>query len=129
MSRDLPPMGFIERLQRINTNALKLCADQPLKQIGTYSLGSFRQDDSAVTSRHVIKFCAQIALNQWRAGTSDAFTYASAFRIDEFKTLVIWGSAVGPIKIGGHLATTKHQESAARRRRRHVGAQPAPIKE
>src|SRR5438309_4655862 len=51
------------------------------------------------------------------------------FRIHEFETLVVWGSAVRQIKIGGHPAATKNQERTACRRRRHVRSQPSPIKE
>src|SRR5207248_10340497 len=51
------------------------------------------------------------------------------FRIHEYETLVVWVSAVRQIKIGCHLAATKHQERAVGRRRRHVRSQPSPIKE
>src|SRR6266850_4806438 len=50
------------------------------------------------------------------------------FRIHEFETLVVWGSAVRQIKIGGDFATTKNQESAASGSRCHGRSERAPIK-
>jgi hypothetical protein len=58
MCRDLPPVRFVERFQCINTNALKLRADQPVEQIGSYPVSAVRENNAAVTSRQVIKFCA-----------------------------------------------------------------------
>src|SRR5437762_2021537 len=117
MHRHMPPMRFVERLQRVNANPLKLRSNQHLKKVGTNAIDAFSQDYATVTLIDVGKLRDDIAFDYRRTGSRNMLSDPLSFDIHEFQALPVSRTVIRAVKTRSQFAAADYEKSAIRCRR------------
>ena|SRR5438552_14374970 len=107
----MPPVRFVERLQRIDTSAVKLRPDQILNQIFAKTFGFFRNNHTTVAMVEVRELVFAIPLDRGRIRSANPLPYALTVWIDKFKLLPVRRTLICLVERSGHFAAADHKES------------------
>src|SRR6266478_2404381 len=107
----MPPVRFVERLQRIDAGALKLRPDQVLDQILAKTLEPFGKNHTAIAMVEIRQFIFAIPLDRRRAFAGNQLANALIVRVDKFKLLQVGKALIYLVELSGHFSASDHKES------------------